>query len=300
MCAGTESKIRNTLPIGTVVLAAHPRLGEVADLVMLIPRCFQHIHRDHKLPGLLVRVHGCFFTLLDHGLQRGFRFNRECVSGYMGHLQFNGKCQVCLPGLIIQARNPVNQIYAEIMDAFFADQVNSCQCFFGRMRTVHPLQVFISEALDADAEPVDALTYPKRDADLIDVIWIHLKTGFCIRNDLKAPAHHLHQGPQFFAEKNGRRTTPKIHRGDQPVFFPPRQVDFLDNGIHHFGFRLQRRRKMKIAVMAGSFAIGYMKIKSGSVICTIDHHQLVLYNACHVAYPLLLLLFLPDGGKSSG
>jgi hypothetical protein len=57
---------------------------------------------------------------------------------------------------------------------------------------------------------------------------------------------------------------------------------------------------VKIAVMAGSFAIGYMKIKSGSVISTIDHHQLVLYNAWYGAYPLLMLLLLPNGSGCPG
>lgn len=204
----------------------------------------------------------------------------------MGNLQGNGLLQVGPPGSIVHSRYSIDQVNAEIGESGLPYLCKTLEGLIGRMGPVHPLQILVPEALDTNAEPVNTLFIPERSGRLIDIIRVYLKGHFSAGYNREFLVHHIHQGLEFFPKKHRGRSTTEIHRGDQPDLFTPGEVDLPDQGIHHLRFGLQGRGEVKIAIMAGSFAIGYMKIKSRGVIWTIDHHQLVLYDAWCGAFPL--------------
>lgn len=230
---------------------------------MFVTGASKLLHQQYELSCLLIVVDRCFLLQSDLFFQWCFWFNSEGVGRDMWHIQVDECLNVGGPLCVGESGCAVDQIRREVgkmVEGRF-------ECSFGLggvVSAVHPLKVLFEEALDAEAQSVDAEGLPGNQCRWLDVVGICFEGDLGIGGDMVMFVDAFQQLAEFpFGEQRGGAATEVD--GFEGVCGPIgcSSGQFRLHGFQQGGFMVQGGGEVEIAVMAGLFAEWNVEIEAG-------------------------------------
>ena len=257
--------------------------AEVGNLILLKAPAPEGLHRGqvHIRLGVVIGER----RVVPHLIQRRALLHLQAVAADVLRVQLQHIVQGVLPGLQGLPRQAVDQIHGDIPEACLADALEGADRLGVGVGPTNFLEDFVVVALDAQADPVEALGPEPVEQPVVDGIGVCLEGDLRIGGDIEAAPDGGEKDRQSVGPKEAGRAAAKVD-GIHLVIGrqSPRLLDMVADRVQ---IAVQKvivlgRQRIKVAILALTAAEGHVDVNAQGrfvgLTCNNRHRNLRVLN----------------------